>query len=300
MADYYETLGVAKGSSTADIKKAFRKLALKYHPDRNKGDKQAEEQFKKINEAYAVLSDPDKKRQYDQFGDNAFHQRYSSEDIFRGTDFSSIFSEFDMGSAENIFSQFFGGGAHGGPFAGGRGGARNARGQDVEYNLNIGFQQAYEGGERQLSFRLSDGSERSLKIKIPAGVRDGGKLRVRGKGAASPYGGPNGDLYVVIKVGKHPNFERNGDDIETEVQIGLTEALLGCTKEVETPVGPKTLKIPAGVNPDTKLRLKGLGFPTPNRADSKGHLYVRIKVDIPKKLNKKQISIVEELRDSGL
>lgn len=321
MADYYKTLGVERGAGDDDIKKSYRKLALKYHPDRNKGDKQAEDKFKEISEAYAVLSDPEKKRQYDTVGDSNFHQRYSQEDIFRNTDFSSIFREFDLGGGESIFSQIFGsafagGGGRGfsgfqgggfedfgsgaGPRTRGRRGAPQQPGQDIEYPLTIGFLDAFNGGERQISFSLSDGSRRDLKVRIPAGVRSGGKLRIAGQGVASPYGGPAGDLLVVIDVAAHPQYKRDGDDIETHLPLKLSEALLGGTHDVETLDGVKKLKVPAGVRPGTKLRLKGLGFPLPGQAERRGDFYVVIDLSIPRDLTAEQRAAAEALRQAGL
>ena len=224
MKDYYEILGLTKGASKDEIKKAYRKLALKYHPDRNAGDSESEKRFKEISEAYAVLSDDQKKQQYDMFGNQGFHQRYSSEDIFRGTDFSKIFSEFDLGGGgSDIFSKIFGN-MGGGGFAGQRG---PARGQDVEYPVKVGFDEIYHGSERQINFRLSDGSERNLKVKIPAGIKDGGKLRLAGKGAPSPNGGPAGDLYVKVEMAPHYKYRRMDQDIEVDAEIKVSESLLG-------------------------------------------------------------------------
>lgn len=301
MSDYYETLGLQKGASKDEIKKSYRKLALKYHPDRNSGDPAAEKKFKEISEAYAVLSDDQKKQQYDTFGNQGFHQRYSSEDIFRGTDFSKIFSEFDMGGGNDIFSKIFGGmgGAPGGGgFGGGR--PRPAKGQDVEYPLQVGFDEIYRGTERDIQFTLSDGTKRSIKLKIPAGVKEGGKLRVSGKGAASPNGGPNGDLYVKISQIPHPSFHRKDQNIEVTANVKISEALLGASIQVETPEGEKTIKVPAGVKHGTKLRLKGLGFSQPGKDAEKGDLYAIISIDVPKELSENQLKVAQTLAEAGL
>lgn len=309
MADYYETLGVKRGVSDEELKKAYKKLALKYHPDRNPNDKAAEDKFKKISEAYAVLSDKQKRSQYDQFGDAGFQQRYSTEDIFRGTDFGSVFNEFGMGgNIEDLFASIFGGrrgaGMHfgfGGP--GGAGAAqgfaqRPRAGQDVEYPLEIGFMEAYQGGERKISFRLSDGTQRDLTVKIPRGVKTGNKLRVPGRGAPSLSGGPVGDLYVIVTVAPHPDYVRVHDNIETGLQIKISDALLGCSAEVQTPDGMKRIKVPAGVSPGTKIRLRGLGFP--KRDGSKGDLYAVIQFMMPNELNVTQREAVLKLQDVGL
>lgn len=306
--DYYQILGVQKGSSDADIKKAYRKLAMQYHPDRNPNDKAAEDKFKEVNEAYAVLSDAQKRKQYDTFGSTRFHQQYSSEDIFRGTDFNSIFEEFGFGGAgggaSSFFSSIFGGGRGGfGGFSGmgGPGGYQQApqKGQDVEYPLQIGFMDAFQGGERRINFSLSDGTRRDLNIKIPKGIQDGAKLRVSGRGAPSRFGGPAGDLYVVIQQAPHPDFRRVGDDLETDVELKISEALLGTSREVATPEGPKKVKIPEGVAPGTKIRLKGMGFPLQG-TDDRGDLYAVVKVAVPKKLSKEQRQAAQDLAHSGL
>lgn len=318
MADYYKTLGVEKGSTPDEIKKSYRKLALKFHPDRNKGDKKAEERFKEISEAYAVLSDDDKRKQYDQFGDTKFHQQYSQEDIFRNTDFSQIFREFNMNGFESIFGRMFGGGGGGGgargfsgfgggaeayegfqPGMGGRGGV--PKGQDIEYPITISFHEAFHGGERQISFRLSDGSARQLKLKVPKGAKNGAKLRVPGKGVESPYGGEPGDLLVVINVAAHPQFVRNGNDIEAKVPLKISEALLGATRDVETMDGVKKVKIPPGMKPGTHIRLKGLGFPLAGKdAAARGDFYVVVDLQLPDSLNAEQRTAVEGLQELDL
>ncbi len=311
MADYYDTLGVSKGASDSEIKSAYRKLALKHHPDRNPDNKDAEEKFKKISEAYAVLSDEQKRKQYDQFGDSAFHQRYSSDDIFRGTDFSSVFNEFGFGggggaSIEDLLSGIFGGmggGAQRSPFGGAHAGGFSRgpqKGSDVEYPLQISFDEALKGCQRSISFQLSDGTQRQLTIKIPPGTKTGGKLRIGGRGAPGPGGGPAGDLYVVVEVADHPDFSLLGDDIETPVKIKLSEALLGGSAEVRTPSdGNKKIKIPPGVNHGTKIRLKGFGFPKTGGKD-RGDLYAVVTVELPDQMTGEQKKAAEALKEVGL
>lgn len=293
MANYYDVLGVPKTASQSDIKKAYRKLAMQYHPDRNPDNKEAEDKFKAISEAYAVLSDEGKKKQYDMFGDSQFHQRYSSEDIFRGTDFS----EFGFGG--DIFSQIFGGafgrGPRGNPFGGFGGGP--IKGQNVEYPLTIGFLDAYTGCERKVQFRLNDGTSRDLTVRIPAGSSTGAVLRVAGRGAPGPQGAPAGDLLIKVEVSSHPLFQRVGSDIETPITLKMSEALLGCSVEVETPEGVKRLKVPAGVSPGTKIRMRGLGFPS--RAQ-RGDMYAVVNLEIPKKLSKQQRAAVNSMQEAGL
>ena len=298
MADYYSQLGLEKGASESEIKKAYRKLAMQYHPDRNKGNAEAEAKFKEISEAYAVLSDPEKKRQYDQFGSAGFSQRYSSDDIFRGADFGNIFEGMNLG--DDIFGRIFGGGfGGGGPFGGGGAGFK---GQDTEHVMEIGFMEAYSGGERVLVTSGPGGRRTELKVKIPAGVKDGGKLRLAGKGHPSPHGGRPGDLFIRLKIGSHPTYRRSTadqQDIEVDVPVKVSEALLGTHKEIETPSGHKKIRVPPGVGSGTKLRLKELGFPSPG-SDQRGHLYAIIKIEVPKTLTKEQQALVESMRDAGL
>jgi len=289
VANYYDVLGVSKTSSDAEIKKAFRKIALENHPDRNPDNPQAEEKFKQANEAYAVLSDSKKRKQYDMFGDQKFHQQYSSEDIFRGTDFGSIFEEFGLGG-QNIFSSFFGGrGFQQGP----------SRGQDVEYPIQVGFMDAYQGGERRIHFALSDGTKRELTIRIPAGVKPGAKLRVSGRGAPSPNGGPSGDLFIKVSVAEHPVFTRVGDDIEASLALKVSEAFLGTTKEIETPEGSKRIKVPSGVKAGTRIRLRNLGFHKTGSSE-RGNFYAVVDLEIPKDLSPEQRQVVESLQELGL
>jgi len=301
VANYYEVLGVAKGASDDEIKKAYRKLALQYHPDRNQGNKQAEDKFKSISEAYAVLSDSEKRKKYDMYGDAGFHQHYSTEDIFRGADFSQFFGggQGFNGDINDLFGSLFGMG--GGRRGGGGFGFRQqgpAKGQDIEYELTITFLEALKGSERPISFRLTDGTQREFTVKIPAGAAEGMKLRVAGKGAPGPRGGAAGDLMVAIKVSDHPQFKRVGNDIESPLNLRISEALLGCSAEVNTPDGGKKLKVPAGVRPGTKIRLKGLGFP--DRQGGKGDLYGVVEYTIPEELSSRQREAIEALQGVDL
>ena len=320
MKDYYKVLGVNKNATPEDIKKAYRQLALKYHPDRNKGDKEAEEKFKEINEAYAVLSDPEKRRQYDMFGAEGFRQRYSQEDIFRGFDIGDIFKDSGFGTAD-IFSILFGGGGKRrgvryttftGPFGqyatgtGGpdhadyfsRGGAGPSKGRDMVSDLTITLEEAATGTEKLLSIRREAKSEK-IAVKIPPGIDTGKKLRVAGKGEPGAGGGPPGDLYVRVQVQKHPHFRREGDDIYCDREIKFSEAALGTSIEVPTLNGIKKVKIPPGTSGNAKLRLKGEGIPH-LKGKGKGDAYVRIVIKVPKKLNSKQKTLVEGLTKEGL
>jgi len=314
--DYYSILGVSRNASQEEIKKAYRRLALKYHPDRNKGNPQAEERFKEINEAYAVLSDPEKRRQYDMFGAEGFHQRFTQEDIFRNFDFSSIFSEFGLGG-DDFISRIFGGmGAGTGGFGGRRkrcqqgapfgfdfysqqagGGAQ--KGQDVTLELTISLEESIRGTEKLITYQLNGKQER-VSVKIPPGIEEGKKLRLAGKGQPSPWGGQPGDLYIKIRIAPHPVFRREKNDLFLTRHIKLSEALLGTEISVPTLNG-KTLKlkVPPGIQSHTKMRLKNQGVKSLTNGN-KGDMYVEIVVDLPKQLTPEQKKLVEKLAQDGL
>ncbi|TLM68212.1 MAG: J domain-containing protein [Deltaproteobacteria bacterium] len=293
--DYYAVLGVDKGAGMDAIKKAYRKLAVKYHPDKNPGDREAEERFKEITEAYAVLSDPDKRRQYDQFGEAGFHQRFSQEDIFRNVDLNDIFREFGFGG-NDLFGQLFGGrgGAfRSGGFHGGRPGP--IKGQDLLLRLPLPFRQAILGGERQIDL-TRHGHAEPIKVRIPPGVENGQKLRVAGKGAPSPAGGPPGDLLLEIEVGSDPVFTRDGRDLTVTVSVPFSGACLGTSVEVPTLDGEKRVKVKAGTRSGSRIRLKGFGVP----GNPSGDLYAIIEVAVPEGLTAEQGKLLEKLRDCGL
>ena len=294
--DYYEILGLKKGATPAEIKKAYRKLAVKYHPDKNPGNKEAEDRFKEINEAYAVLSDTKKKEQYDQFGSAGFHQRFSQEDIFRGFDVGDIFKDAGLGG-DDIFSRIFGGGfQQRGGFN--YGGGRRSKGEDLSMELAISFMEAFSGCEKRVAF--SRGGEREeLSVKIPAGVDTGARLRVQGKGGQGRGGGQAGDLYLDIKVASDPQFHREGDDVVVERLLRFSEAALGTSMDVPTLEGTKRIKVPAGIQPGTKIRLKGQGFPRMGK-DGRGDLFVRINVQVPEQLTGTQRELLEQLAGKGL
>jgi curved DNA-binding protein len=316
--DYYKILGVNKSASNKDIKKAYRKLAMKYHPDRNKGNKAAEERFKEISEAYAVLSDPEKKKQYDMFGAEGFQQRYSQEDIFKSFDFSDILREFGFGNVgsfkrgggSGVFSHIFSGASKGpryrtkgDPYSsvftdfGGRTGG--LKGQDVIYELPVHLEDIVKTHEQTLSLNFG-GMHQQIKVKIPAGIDDGKKLRLAGKGQPGPEGGPPGDLYIKIKILNHPIFQREGNDLCMDREIKFSEAALGTKIEVQTIDGKRlNLKIPAGSKGGSKMRLRGYGMPSMD-GRGRGDAYVKINIAVPKKLNRKQRAIVEELKDLNL
>jgi curved DNA-binding protein len=292
--DYYQVLGLKKGASSQEIKKAYRKLAIKYHPDKNPGNKEAEEKFKEINEAYAVLSDSQKKAQYDQFGSTDFHRRFSQEDIFRGFDVGDTFKDMGFGT-DDIFSRIFGaGGFQQGPSFRGR----KRRGEDFTMDVHVSFREAAHGVEKRVAF-MRDGVREELSVKVPAGISDGAKLRVAGKGGKGTGDGPSGDLYLVVKVGNDPIFTREDDDIVVERNIRFSEAALGTSLEVPTLEANKRIKIPAGIQPGTKIRLKGFGFPRLDKG-TRGDLYVKIGIMVPENLTEPQKKLLEELADAGL
>jgi molecular chaperone DnaJ len=356
--DYYELLGVAKGASEEEMKKAYRKKAVQYHPDKNPGSKEAEEMFKKVSEAYEVLKDPEKRAAYDRYGHAAFQQGGSGPrgagggfhdpfDIFR-----EVFGQRGGGGAGGgIFDEFFGGGGGGN----GEGGA--GRGSDLRYDLEISLEDAARGVEKEISFRrlgeckhcsgsgAEPGSKKStcptcrgagqvttsrgffhvrqvcptchgsgsrfekvcvkcsgegrvqetakINIKIPPGVDTGSKLRSTGNGEAGVMGGSAGDLYIVIHVKEHEVFERQGDDLFTEIPIKFTLATLGGTISVPTMEGKATLKIPAGTQSGTTFRLKGRGLPQ-LRGGAHGDQLIRVHVEVPTSLNLDQKKKLED------
>jgi curved DNA-binding protein len=294
--DYYQILGVQKTATATEIKKAYRKLAMKYHPDHTKGNKAAEEQFKKVSEAYAVLSDAEKRKQYDTFGSAGFQQRFSQEDIFKNFDFGDIFKEFGFGG-----NSFFGRGRGGGrnPFGGFGGQSRAVKGSDLVYELPLSLAEVASGVQKTVSFQ-HNGRNENLTVKIPKGMLTGKKLRLAGKGEPSAYGGPAGDLFIKAKVLNDPRYRLEGHDLHINCPIKLSEALLGTQISVPTIEGKElSLKIPPGTNHKTKMRLSGHGLPHMN-SRKKGDLYAIIIVALPKNLTKEQQKLARQMADNGL
>ncbi len=339
--DYYETLGVSRGASSEELKKAYRKLALKYHPDKNAGNKAAEEKFKEANEAYGILNDPQKRQQYDQFGHvDPGGRGGGGFDFSQGGGFSDVFGD--------IFEDFFGG-------QGAQGGARAHRGSDLRCNINITFEEALLGKEEKIKLRrpeqcgqcngtgakggatkrcstcggagqvrLQQGfftvsrtcstcrgagstistpcpkckgqryteKEKTISVRVPPGVDTGTRLRVTGEGEPGGKGGPPGDLYVVISVGDHPHFSRDGDNILYQTPISFVKAALGGTVQVPTIKGETPLRITAGTQDGKILRLKGLGFPN-IRGHGIGDQIVEIRITIPTKLTDEERESLE-------
>jgi curved DNA-binding protein len=312
--DYYKILGVDKKASAEDIKKAYRKLALKWHPDKNPNNKGAEEKFKTISEAYAVLSDKEKREQYDNFGSaDQFRQQYSQEDIFKNFDLNDLLRSFGFGGAGAGGGRNFRQSGRKGeysesyddPFADifGRGGQRFAhvpqQGQDLQYNLSITLEESVLGAEKKIAIQKADKAE-EINIKIPPGINSGKKLRLSGKGLPGSNGGPPGDLYLNINILPHPIFARDGNDIYFEKSISFSQAVLGTSIDVPTIDGSsKRIKIPAGAQNNTKIRMKGFGVPA-YKGNINGDQYVKINVSVPKKLTDKQMQIIRKLADEGL
>lgn len=299
MKNYYSVLGVPKGASDGEIKKAYRKLAMKYHPDRNADNKNAEEKFKEVSEAYAVLADKKKRNQYDQFGSEGFHQKFSQEDIFRDFDINEILRDFGFGGGDPFQGQEggFGGGGFGNPFSQGRPPRREPPVPPLKKEFSVTFEEAALGCQRTLSINRN-GVNEETSVKIPPGITHGKVLRLKGKGQLSPTGNHRGDLHLLIHVLPHPLFRREGRDIVVDAEIKLTQAILSATIEVETLNGIKSVKIPPGTQNNTKLRLKGVGVQFPSGA--LGDQLVRVIIKIPKELTPEQIPHIQFLRDTGL
>ncbi len=294
--DYYKVLGVNRDATQDEIKKAFRKLAVKYHPDKNPGNKEAEAKFKEITEAHEVLGDPEKRRRYDQLGENwnrAEGETYDdwftrNANIFRGEDTYSFTTDAEeifmrMGGFSDFFESLFGN-----PFTGRRK-ANPRKGNDLRAELSITAQQARNGTEQIIT-----GGYSRIKIQIPPGTRDGQVLRVPNQGSPGILGGPPGDLYLTIRIRNQTPFQQQENDVLIDLHIDLYTAVLGGRQEVKTPEGKKIrLKIPQGTDTGTILRVPGMGFSTPYGL--KGDLLIRVQVHIPEKISSEQASLFKKL-----
>ena len=306
--DYYKILGVDRKASEADIKKSYRKLAMKYHPDRNPGTKQAEETFKDINEAYQVLSDSEKRARYDQLG-ASYANWQRSGGAAGGFNWQDWFTQqpqgqgtrVNVGNFEDVFGSGFGGFSDFfNAIFGGLGGQADTRTRvsrrtstpNYTQPVKISFMEAYLGTERALQV---DG--RRLEVKIPPGARTGTKIRVPGTGPADARG-QHGDIYLEIEVAEDNRFERQGDDLHTEVSIDLLTAVLGGQANVPTPAGAVLLTIPAGTQPGQTFRLAGRGMPHLKNPKEFGDLYAKVKVQIPRQLSDQQRTLFEKLRNA--
>jgi curved DNA-binding protein len=281
--DYYEALGVPRGASADEIRRAYRKLARQYHPDVNK-EPGAEDRFKEISEAYEVLRDPEKRERYDQLGSNwRAGQDVSGAPGFDG--FENVHFDFDDAGAFGGFSDLFEG-----MFTGRRGfGSSSFRGADVEAELELSLEEALSGGHRWV--KLADG--RSYEVTIPPGVRDGQRIRLAGQGQAGAGGGPVGDLFLRVRLRRHPRFRLQGDDLHTDLPVSPWEAALGETVELATLDGRAQVKVPAGSSCGRRLRLRGEGMPAPG--GGRGDLYAEVRIVVPKKLSRAERKAFEEL-----
>jgi len=311
--DYYKLLGVNKNASQDEIKKAFRKLARKYHPDANLNNPEAEEKFKEIGEAYEVLGDPQKRSRYDQLGAN--WKQYSRTGAGRPGgggrtytyDFGGRgFSFDDLGSGfSDFFEMFFGRGADkrfsgfGPGFSSQSGGGTRTgmqKGQDMQSELSITLREAYTGTQRSLKLQ-KEGKTRTVNVKIPKGIKDGGKIRLAGEGAGGPAGGPAGDFYLIVSVNGHSFFTRKADDLYCEVPVTIKEAFYGSKIDVPTFDGKIMVKVPPKTQGGKTLRLKGKGMPK-LRNSSSGDLYAKIRLVLPEKLSGEQKKHFEEFAES--
>lgn len=280
--DYYEVLGVPRGAGEEEIRSAYRKLAREYHPDVNK-DPGAEDRFKEVSEAYEVLRDPEKRAKYDRLGANW----KTGEDVSGASGFAGGDGQgFGDGAGfSDFFESFFGG--RRGASAGFEG--FSMRGGDQEATIEVTLEEAARGGKQKIS--LADG--RDFEVRIPAGVRDGQKIRLAGQGGEGAGGGPAGDLYLRVRIKRHPRFRREDDDLVVEVPVAPWEAALGATVPVPTLDGSAKVKLPAGSSSGRRLRLRGEGMPGPG--GRKGDLYASIKIVVPKALGKRERELFEEL-----
>ena len=299
--DYYAVLGVQRGASDDEIKKAYRKLARKFHPDLNPGDKAAEDQFKQLQAAYDVLSNPEDRKLYDEYGENWRAVKAGAaapppppgweraEGAPRGRAGGFDFNDFDFGRFStggaggfDIFEEMFGGARDRGP--------RRGRGHDIEAELELSLEEAHHGGRRTLQMQ---GAE-PIEVNIPAGMRDGSIIRLAGQGGAGANGSEPGDLYLHIRLLPHPVFTLKGDDLELELSIAPWEAVLGGSVEVPTIDGKVELKVPAGAKAGQRLRLRGQGLN--KRKGGRGDEFVRLKVVVPKEVSAEERRLYEELK----
>lgn len=300
--DYYSILGVEKGSSQEEIKKAFRKMAHKYHPDKQGGD---EKKFKEINEAYQVLGDEQKKQQYDQFG-STFDQQGGFGGGMNWEDFMKAARGGNGFNGQNFHFQF-GGGNDGfdlgdifGSMFGFGNSNRPRKGRDIQVDVEIAFEDAIRGIEKEIHFFIQTQQgkdERKFTVKIPAGIDSGQSIRVTEKGQPSPNGGPNGDVYVLIHVKPNTKFIREGADIFSEITVTYPQAVLGDTVEIETISGKKKLAVPAGTMSHQQIRLKGEGMPHIH-GRGKGDHYIKVIIDVPKRPDRHVKKLLKELDNS--
>jgi curved DNA-binding protein len=307
--DYYTTLGVTKTATADEIKKAFRKLAREHHPDKNAGNKESEAKFKEISEAYEVLSDPEKRKKYDQLGSRYkdYERSGGRADDFNWQEWAANqgagggfgggagggFSGDQFGGMSDFFKNVFGGNFSGGGGFGGGGARRTARasrGADVQANAEISLEEAFKG-----TSRLVQVGDHKLEVKFKPGITDGQTMKISGKGMPGSGGGPAGDLLISVTVEHTNEFERRGDDLFADLPISIYTAVLGGTATISTFRGKLNVKIPAETQQSHLLRLKGQGMPHYGKTGSHGDLYVRLQVQVPKNLSEREKELFEEL-----
>lgn len=295
--DYYKVLGVPKTATAAEIKKAYRKLAVKYHPDKNKDDKQAEEKFKELSEANEVLGDAEKRQKYDALGENWQNAQHTGPRSYNGQPGGGFGNTQDFGGfggGESTFSDFFEtlfGRRPNEPASGGR---TQRKGQDYRADTTISLQEAYEGTSRMVEV-----NGQKLRIKLKPGIGHEQAIRLKDKGAPGMNGGANGDLYITIHIAGDDYFDRQNDDLHTDVAIDLYTAMLGGKATVKTLKGDIKVDIPEGTDSGKVLRLKGLGMPVYGQPEQFGNLYVAIQVRLPKNLTEAQKVLFRQLAELG-
>lgn len=292
--DYYKVLGIDKSASAEDIKKAYRKLARKYHPDMNPNDESAKKKFQEINEANEVLTDPEKRKKYDQYGENWKHgdaydqarqQQYGGGNPFGGGYGGGYSGNYDSGEFSDFFEQMFGNR---------RGGGRQTRyqGEDLNASLQLTLEEAYNSQQRTFTV-----NGKNIRVTIPAGVEDGQKIRLKGQGAPGVNGGPNGDLYIQLDITPHAVYERKGNDLYKTQDVDLYTAVLGGETVIETLSGKVKMKIAPGTQNNSKLRLKGKGFPIYKKEGQFGDLFITLNVLTPQNLTDEEKALFQKLAD---
>ncbi|MBZ0202229.1 MAG: J domain-containing protein [Ignavibacteria bacterium] len=308
--DYYKSLGVSKSATQDEIKKAFRKLALKYHPDKNAGDKTAEAKFKEVNEANEVLGDPAKRKQYDQLGSNwknyqqpgggssggfdwgKYQQQGGQTQYTDFGDFSSSFGGGGQGGFSDFFEAFFGGAGMGGSKQ--RGGKRSQqlKGENMQAELPVTLEEAFKGAEK-----IFEINGQTIKLRVKKGVTDGQKLSLPGKGYPGQGGGPAGDLLIIIKVQKHPLYNRIDDDLYLDLPVDIYTAVLGGKIDLSTFKGKTKISIPPETSNGKTLRLGGLGMPKYGKENQHGDMYVKVDLQTPKNLTPEELKLFKQLAD---
>ena len=283
--DYYKILGVSKTASADEIKKAYRKLAIKYHPDKNQNNKSAEEKFKEINEANEVLGDVEKRKKYDELGENWKYYQQSGQAQGNTHQYTSS-EQFNEGNFYDFFENIFGGGYT----ESRKGQQRKYKGEDYNAEMHISLEEAYLGTARQLELE-----NKKLQLKTKPGIKDAQVLRLKGKGAKGINGGQDGDLYITVHVEEHPHYKRKGDDLYCDVTVDLYAAILGGQVLVRTLRNPIKMTIGKETDNGKVLRLKGMGMPKYDKENEFGDLYAKVNIKLPKNLSEKEIELVKEL-----